>query len=152
MVHSRLQPQLLAQQKAQFDTKSTAKQPVFKIILTAFRLSPVFSETNFANFQICLGFRKGFVENLARILRGVKSIFGLCIGGGGCLVACLPAGLPSGPVCPSFPVSIFAARLRVSVHLCGLSFPAGHFWRGFLKQAFLAVFRPFWAWVVVSFI
>ena len=102
MVHSRLQPQLLAQQKAQFDTKSTAKQPVFKIILTAFRLSPVFSETNFANFQICLGFGKGFVENMARILRGLRAP-ACAQGGGGCLPACLP-------------------DVRLSVHLCGLSF------------------------------
>jgi hypothetical protein len=84
--------------------------------LTAFRLSPVFSETNFANFQICLGLGKCFVENMARILRGVEGIFGLCTGGVGVLLCPFlhPACLPSSCL-PSFLPS-FIHSLSLSQH------------------------------------
>ena len=69
--------------------------PISKVFLTSFWQTLVFSETNFSFFQIYLGFGLTFVENMARILEGVKGIFSFCTGGGGLFFpSSRPAGLP----------------------------------------------------------
>ena len=109
---------------------SAQNTPFFNIFLTAKFIPLGISETNFANFQICLGFGKGFVENMARILRGVKAPPACAQGGVGVLLpASLPAGLPS--CLPSGPFSLWSSVSSVVLAPSLSVYPSclpGHFW------------------------